>query len=1292
LPQLLDNNSSFIHLKNAEHLDSGRNFISDIYDDVKGLDGGWSETIPDGDYVRVVFERNLTSVNDITIYPRVVSGMPKIEVYEGDGVELIASFEEIVENEYNKVYLKNLVGEQGVFDLRIVGGDIEFDHIIDPSANKPAVSNVVLNSTRGTNYTTENLTVTFNVSDADGDAIYNVTDWRLWNGTGFESIAVLNMPFDVNYSNHTIYKTIRDYSTWGNNGSLVNFTQSLTANWTQINWTAQGIKGGAYSFDGADDYIDAGSSKSLDLRGDFSILFWINLTSDPAADRYILAKQVTSATGAGYHVRFVAATNKIRMFVGDGTDNKALSTSSTLSVGPWAQVAFTFNNSNDDIRAYFNGSFEVNATGSNIDVGNIAANLSIGVDGLTFSGTYLPGILDEILIVNRTLTPEQISSIYNDTLQTKYWKTLVRQETKKNQNWQTCVVPNDLTQDGTGVCSNNLTVIESFSINFVNPTPKSGDILITSNDLLVNVTTNALDFVNMTLYLYNSSRGLINYSNSSSSPFFTNFTNLSKGVYYFNATIYNSTGNNFTYTQNVLVLPRNIISDASVNSSVEINHTTLDGLTLLANDEYGSSVANIGDLDGDGIQDIVVGAEGKDEGGTNRGALFINFMYKNGTLKSYVKINSSTTNGPNLANSDNYGGAVANLGDLDGDGIQDIAVGAALDDGNGESNRGAVHIHFLNVSGSVNRTVEINDTTPNGPVLENTDRYGSSVVNLGDLDLDGAQDIAVGAIGNNNTGAVHISFLYTNGSIKSTVEINATTPNGPSLLDGDIYGRSITNLGDLDGDGIQDIAVGDTGTDGSGTDRGAVYISFMYRNGSIKSTIEINETTSNGPVLANDDRYGRSITNIGDLDGDGIQDIIVGAMNDDGNGGSNRGTLHINLLNRNGSVKSTVEINDTISNGPLLTSGDQYGISITNLGDLNLDGIQDIAVGAVGNDNDSLIGSNDLGAVHINFLSLDLTAPTITYVSPTQNDGVTINRNFIEVNVTASERGTLNNINISLYNSARSVINSSSSITSPLYINFSGLLYGTYYYNVTANDSANNQGNSSTRSIILGVGDSSTGSSDSGNDGSISHISQSIAVEEVNPLISGVYKISLNKNNLDNLIIFKIKNKNNFLALVIDPKYFLYDYNDNSLVFSKEGLQFILQPNETREINQKDIFDISSYEVRNIKSGNYKLVASFKDVLAKKYLNHTINIEIEEYSEFEFEDGSGGINFRLEELTDNLFNKISSLLNSNKMILIAAGISFILLGIIISLINHFTKFLEPENTNKSKIKSTRRRN
>ncbi|MCK5043993.1 hypothetical protein KAR52_03270, partial [Candidatus Pacearchaeota archaeon] len=124
-----------IEITTAEHLDSDRNFISDIYDEVYQLDDIWSEEIPDGDYVRVTFETELDFSKDITIYPRIISGNPRVEVYEVDGTEIIAEFTTIIPNELNKIYLTNLVGLQDTFDLKIVGGSLEFDYIVDPPAS-----------------------------------------------------------------------------------------------------------------------------------------------------------------------------------------------------------------------------------------------------------------------------------------------------------------------------------------------------------------------------------------------------------------------------------------------------------------------------------------------------------------------------------------------------------------------------------------------------------------------------------------------------------------------------------------------------------------------------------------------------------------------------------------------------------------------------------------------------------------------------------------------------------------------------------------------------------------------------------------------------------------------------------------------------------------------------------------------------------------------------------------------------------------------------------------------------
>ena len=144
---------------------------------------------------------------------------------------------------------------------------------------------------------------------------------------------------------------------------------------------------------------------------------------------------------------------------------------------------------------------------------------------------------------------------------------------------------------------------------------------------------------------------------------------------------------------------------------------------------------------------------------------------------------------------------------------------------------------------------------------------------------------------------VHIpSDAYgANGDVDSTVEINDSTANGPTLTDFDYFGTSVANIGDLDGDGVNDLAVGAEEDDDGGANRGAVHIIFMNTDGSVDSTVEINDSTANGPTLANDDYFGASVANIGDLDGDGVNDLAVGAIGDD-IVGNNRGAVHIMII------------------------------------------------------------------------------------------------------------------------------------------------------------------------------------------------------------------------------------------------------------------------------------------------------------------------------------------------------------------------------------------------------------
>ena len=300
-------------------------------------------------------------------------------------------------------------------------------------------------------------------------------------------------------------------------------------------------------------------------------------------------------------------------------------------------------------------------------------------------------------------------------------------------------------------------------------------------------------------------------------------------------------------------------------------------------------------------------------------------MNSDGTVKKTTEINSATPNGPSLADDDEFGTSVAGIGDVDGDGVPDIAVGAKGDDAGGNL-RGTVHVITLHSYGGPKKTTEINSATPNGPSLADGDEFGTSVAGIGDVDGDGTADIAVGAPGDDSglegaSGAVYVVFMKPDGTVKSTAEIELSSPNGPLLTTFDFFGSSVSGLGDMDGDGTPDIVAGARGDDLGGASRGALHVMFLNSDGTVQRTAEINST--NGPILSNYDELGHSVAAIGDIDGDGTADIAAGTPAD-GTGGLNTGTVHLFLMNSNGTVKRAAEINSTTANGPSIGSLDQF--------------------------------------------------------------------------------------------------------------------------------------------------------------------------------------------------------------------------------------------------------------------------------------------------------------------------------------------------------------------------------
>ncbi|MBS3083900.1 hypothetical protein J4423_03785, partial [Candidatus Pacearchaeota archaeon] len=140
-PRLSNQTFNIIVITSAQHLNENYSFISDIYNETSELDNIWSEPIPSGHYVRVTFEKNLTSENDITIYPRNIQNLSTlVEVYYINSTVKISEFPVINETGYYKIYLTNLTGTSDIFDLRVFNLDnisdayLEFDYIVDPTA------------------------------------------------------------------------------------------------------------------------------------------------------------------------------------------------------------------------------------------------------------------------------------------------------------------------------------------------------------------------------------------------------------------------------------------------------------------------------------------------------------------------------------------------------------------------------------------------------------------------------------------------------------------------------------------------------------------------------------------------------------------------------------------------------------------------------------------------------------------------------------------------------------------------------------------------------------------------------------------------------------------------------------------------------------------------------------------------------------------------------------------------------------------------------------------------------
>jgi len=354
-------------------------------------------------------------------------------------------------------------------------------------------------------------------------------------------------------------------------------------------------------------------------------------------------------------------------------------------------------------------------------------------------------------------------------------------------------------------------------------------------------------------------------------------------------------------------------------------------------DRLGAIMAPVRDVDGDGYADFLVGSPHSDDAGVESGKVY--FLSGASITDGSYDISSASLQILGSAAEDQAGTSVSSAGDIDGDERFDILLGAPFSDAAGNATGTAYLFRGATISSGIT-TVASADIMFFG---ENpVDLAGSHVASAGDVDDDGFDDLLIGApysdIGGNRAGQVYLFLGDTLTDVSYSVSEAYASFYGEATYDETEYAKGV---GDVDGDGLGDILVSSPKNDDGGVDAGKVYLIYGDSIQNAVRPLSLSDLAFVGEAA--EDMAGSAIEGCGDVNGDGLDDLLVASPKSDVNG-SNSGKIY--LITNSAMLSTSISLADVSQYFYGEDIGDEAGTGLSSINDLDGDGMRELIFGA----------------------------------------------------------------------------------------------------------------------------------------------------------------------------------------------------------------------------------------------------------------------------------------------------------------------------------------------------------